>query len=194
MKTQPHLRRGFTLVELMFSATLAAVALAAVMSCFVFLARNFTRLANLQGLERQGRNALAYLQADLAVAQGVKEGSNPTGTSLTLRLAAGDVSYTYDSTNQWLRRQATFGGSPDLALLSAAGCRCTTFAFSYLTGSNGSPVDQISGTTNNPRSIKQVQARFLLETPAGEVSQTQMSYTGVSPRLHLQNKRKPDGN
>jgi prepilin-type N-terminal cleavage/methylation domain-containing protein len=194
MKPRLQSRRGFTLVEVMLSATLAAMALAAVMSCFVFLARNFTRLANAQGLERQGRTTLAYLQADLDLALGVKTGTTPTSMTLTLKLPAGDVTYTYDSSGQRLRRQAGFGASPDLYLLGATGGRCTSFAFTYFTGSNGSPLDQLSGTTNTALSIKQVQARFLLETPAGEISQTQMSYTGISPRLHLQNKRKPDGN
>jgi prepilin-type N-terminal cleavage/methylation domain-containing protein len=187
-------RAGFTLVELLVGMTIGSVVMAAVLSSFVFLARNFTRLANLQTLERQGRTALAYLQADLAVAQGVKAATTPTATSLTLLLPAGEVTYTYDSGNQRLRRQAAFSTNPDLRLLNAAGCRCTTFAFTYFTGSNGSPLDQMSGTANTPLSIKQVQVRFLLQTPSGESTQTRMSYAGVSPRLHLRNKRMPNGN
>lgn len=185
--------QGFTLVELLVAATLAAAVMAAVLSAFVFLARNFTRMANFQALEQQGRTALTYLQADLAEATAVKKGTTPTAATLTLALPGGDVTYTYDSTNERLRRQATFGSSPDLYLLNTPGCRCTDFSFSYYTGENGSPVDQATSATNMPLSVKQLQVRFSLETAVNENGQTRMTYAVASPRWHFRNKRKPDG-
>lgn len=187
-------RRGFTLVELLVAASLAAFAMTALLSSFVFLARNFTRLANYQALETEGRRALAYLQADLAQAERVKQGTNPTASSLTLVLPAGEVTYTYDSGTQHLRRQAGFGTNPDINLLAGSSCRCTDFTFDYFTGSNGAPVDQLAPGTFVPYSIKQVRVRFDLQTPAEAANETRMTYATVSARVNLRNKRPPDGN
>ena len=186
--------RGFTLVELLVAATLAALAMTALLSAFVFLARNFTRLANLQALEGQSRRALAYLQTDLALAETVKAGSTATASTVTLVLPTGEVTYTYDSSASRLRRQAAFGASPDLYLLNTPGCRCTALAFNYYTGTGGSPADQVTPTANTPYSIKQLQVSFTLQTPTTESAQTRMQYKAVSARHNLRNKRTPNGN
>jgi prepilin-type N-terminal cleavage/methylation domain-containing protein len=186
-------QRGFTLVELLIAFTLSLVAMAALLSCFVFLARNFTRLANFRTLEQQSRVAQAYLQEDLAAAIAVKASPAPTDTALALQLPDGNVTYTYDATNGRLRRQADFGAIQDRYLLSGPGCRCATFAFSYFTASGGSVASQLAPTANAPLSIQQAQVKFTLETPATENSQTRANYAGGTARLHLRNKQKPDG-
>lgn len=186
-------QQGFTLVELLVSSTLAALAMTALLSAFVFLARNFTRLANLQALESQSRRALTYLQDDLALAEAVKAGSTASASSVTLVLPAGEVTYTYDSAARRLRRQAGFGTTPDLYLLNTPGCQCTTFAFSYFTGSGGSPANQLAPTTNTPYSIKQLQVSFVVQTPSTEAAATRMQYQAVTARHNLRNKRPPDG-
>lgn len=190
----PRPRSGFTLIELLVSSTLAALAMTALLSSFVFLARNFTRLANLQALEAQSRRALAYLQTDLALADSVKAGSAATASSVTLVLPAGEVTYTYDSTAGRLRRQATFGTTAEIDLLSTPGCRCTAFTFSYYTGTGGSPANQVTPAVNTPYSIKQLQVSFVLQNPATESAATKMQYQAVSARHNLRNKRAPDGN
>jgi len=193
MNNRPSAQRGFTLVELLIAFSLGMMAMAALLSGFVFLARNFTRLANFQALEQQARTTQAYLQDDLSTAVLVKSSPAPTDTSLALQLPAGNVTYTYDAANQRLRRQADFGASPDRYLLTAPGCRCTAFTFSYYTATGGSPASQVAPTNNAPLSIQQVQVRFTLATPTTENSQTQMNYAGGTARLHLRNKQKPDG-
>lgn len=193
MKLRSPAARGFTLVELMIAFSLAMVAMAALLACFVFLARNFTRLANYRALEQQGRTAVAALQADLGAALGVKSDSTPTAASLTLVLPDGTVTYTYDAAGERLRRQADFGANPDRDLLKGPGCRCASLAFSYFTASGGSPAAQLAPATNTPLSIQQVQVAFTLQTPATEASQTQQTFAGGTARLHLRNKRKPDG-
>lgn len=185
---------GFTLVELLISSTLAALAMTALLSAFVFLARNFTRMANLQALESQSRKALTYLQTDLALAETVKSGSPATASSVTLVLPAGEVTYTYDGATGRLRRQAAFGANPDVYLLLAPNCRCTAFEFNYYTGSGGSPADQVTPAINTPYSIKQLQVSFVLQTTATEAAETRMQYKAVSARHNLRNKRAPDGN
>src|SRR5688572_666610 len=186
-------QRGFTLVELLIAFTLSMVAMAALLSCFVFLARNFTRLANFRALEQQSRVAQTYLQEDLGAAIVVKASPAPTATTLALQLPGGNVTYTYDATNRRLRRQADFGAVQDRYLLSGPGCRCATFAFNYFTASGGSPASQLAPTANAPLSIQQVQVKFTLETPATENSQTRVNYASGTARLHLRNKQKPDG-
>ncbi len=193
MKPGAPALRAFTLVEVLVASTLAALAMTAVLSSFVFLARNFTRLANHQALEEQGRRALAWLQSDLAQARAVKPGSSPTAGALTLVLPAGEVTYTYDSTALRLRRQADFGATTDLYLLTNAGCRCASFAFRYYTGTGGSPADQVTPSLNVPYSIKQVQVEFLLQSPSTQPVETRRQYAMVSSRLQIRNKQAPDG-
>jgi prepilin-type N-terminal cleavage/methylation domain-containing protein len=185
--------RGFTLVEILVASTLGAIVMAALLSCFVFLARNFTRLANNQALEQQARVALARLQADLNQAKAIKAGTTPTETSVTLVLPAGDVTYTFDAANERLRRQATFGTAPDITLLNSALCRCTDFRFRYYTGSLGAPVDQLNPASNVPYSIKRIQAGFSLETPSAQSPETRVAYDVVSAHFQIRQKQAPDG-
>ncbi len=194
MRNRTRSSRGFTLVELLIAATLAGFAMTALLSSSLFLARNFTRLANYQALESESRKALAYLEADLELAEAVKSGSDPTATGLTLVLPAGEVTYTYDSTARQLRRQASFSANTDMNLLTGAACRCTDFSFDYFTGSNGAPEAQLSPGTFVPYSIKQIRVRFNLQTPTEAASETRMTYAAVSARMNLRNKRLPDGN
>lgn len=194
MRRHPPLPGGFTLVELLIGSSLAAFVLMALLSAFVFLARNFTRLANRQSLETSSRTALAYLRADVAQARAVKPGSPVTADSVTLVLPAGDVTYSYDSSAGRLLRQAGFGAQPQIELLNSANGRCTGFAFTYYTGTGGSPADQLTPGMNNAYSIKQLQVTFVLETPATESAQTSLRHETVSARLNLRNKGAPDGN
>jgi prepilin-type N-terminal cleavage/methylation domain-containing protein len=193
MRHHALLPRGFTLVELLIGSSLAAFAMMALLSSFVFLARNFTRLANRQALEGQSHTALAYLRADLTQARAVKSTGPATASSVTLVLPAGEVTYTYDGGAGRLLRETNFSSQPELSLLYGPNCRCTAFAFSYFTGTGGSPAAQLSSSTNTPYSIKQLQVSFELQTPAAESAQTRMQYKTVSARLNLRNRGAPDG-
>ncbi len=184
---------GFTLVELLVGSTLSVFVLAGLLSGFVFLARNFTRLANLQALENQSRTALAYLQRDLAQARTIRSDNPITATQLTLTLPTGDVTYSYDSSAGRLLRQAAAGSQPVVALLTAPNCRCTDLAFSYYTGTGGSPASQLVPAANNAYSIKQLQVRFELQSPSADAAETRMRQKTVSARLNLRNKEAPDG-
>ena len=192
-RSRSPLRAGFTLVEVLVASTLAAAVMAAVLATFVFLGRNLTRLANYQTLEAKGRQALIYLRQDFALAQAVKTGTTPTGSTVTLVLPAGEVTYAYDGTNYRLRRQANFGPNPDFYLLQNDYCTCTTFAFSYYTTTSGTPIDQISGSANVPYSIKQIEVRFIIQTPGTSSAATRATYEIVSSRLLIRNKQLPAG-
>lgn len=193
MKVPFQSNRGFTLVELMTGSTMAAVVMAAVLSSFVFLGRNLTRLANYYSLEAKGREALGYLGKDLALAQAVKRGTAPTGGSLTLELPSGEVTYTYDSGDSQLWRHANFGANQDVRLLKGENSSCTAFAFDYFTLTGGAPTSQLSSTVNVPYSIKQIQVRFTVETPGGVSPDTHVTYDAVSARYLVRNRQLPDG-
>jgi Tfp pilus assembly protein PilW len=185
---------GFTLVEVLIGATLSAAIMAAVLSSFVFLGRNLTRLANYQTLEAKGREALTYFRGDFALAQSVQNGTTPTASSVTLVLPAGSVTYTYDGVALSLHRQATFGANQDLYLLQNDYCSCTAFTLGYYTTTNGTPNSQILPGLNVPYSIKQIQVSFSLQTPGTASPATQANYQVVSSRFLIRNKQPPDGN
>ncbi len=193
MKPRPAPSRGFTLVEMLVSMSLAATILAAVLSSFVFLGRNLTRLANYQTLETKGREALAYLRRDLAVAEAVKSGTTPTASSVTLVLPAGEITYTYDSAAGSLHRQATTGANQDFLLLKNDRCTCTTFAFDYQTVTGGAPTSQLDASSNVPYGIKQIQVHFVLATPGTQADATRTTYAAASARFLLRNKQLATG-
>lgn len=190
---RPASRLGFTLVEVMISSALAAVVMTAVLSTFVFMGRNLARLASHQALETESRKALHYLRRDFAAAQTVKSGTTPGAANVTLVLPAGEVTYTYDSTTRNLRRQATFGASPDLTLLRNPSCECTSFAFRYFTTSDSAPTNQVTPSLNVPYSIKQIQVGFTVESPSTWSAQSRARYDAASSRFLLRNRVAPDG-
>lgn len=186
-------RAGFTLTEVLVSASLAGIVMTAVLSSFVFMGRSLSRLSSYQSLETESRKTLAYLQRDFALAQEVKRGTAPSSSAVTLVLPAGEVTYTYDSTQRRLRRQATFGGNPDFYLLKNSSSECTTFTFSFYTATDGAPTDQVTPAALVPYSIKQIQVRFVVESPAGWSAQTRTRYEAASARYVLGNRGATNG-
>ena len=157
---------GFTLVEVLISASLAAVIMTSVLSTYLFIGRNLARLASYEALETESRRTLAYLCKDFAQAERVKAGTTPTTAGVTLELPAGEVTYSYDGTAQSLRRQANFGSGRDLTFLHNDSCACTTFSFKFFTLADGAPTDQTAPTANVPFSIKQIQVGYVVESPS----------------------------
>ncbi|HVU18016.1 MAG TPA: prepilin-type N-terminal cleavage/methylation domain-containing protein [Candidatus Didemnitutus sp.] len=185
---------AFTLVEVLIGATLSAIVMVGVLTSFVFLGRSLSRLVNYQNLEAKSRQAMTVMRTDFGLALSVKSGTTPTATAVTLTLPSGDVTYTYDSSSQSLRRQATFGANRDYTLLQNDTCVCTSFAFSYYTTTNGSPVSQITAGTNVPFSIKQIQVSYSLDSTGSASPQTRASYDMGSATFLLRNRWEPDGN
>jgi prepilin-type N-terminal cleavage/methylation domain-containing protein len=184
---------GFTLVEVMIASAMGAVIMASVLSSYVFIARNLARLSSYQSLENESRKALTYLSRDFMLAQAVKSGTTPTESTVTLVLPAGEVVYTYSTLNKSLRRQATFGASPDLTFMRNDSCECTTFKFRYFTAADGAPTDQVTSTTNIPYSIKQIQVVYVVESPASWTAQTRTRFDMASSRYLFRNRGAPDG-
>jgi Tfp pilus assembly protein PilW len=98
---------GFTLVELIVATGLSLMIMAAILSSYVFLGKNFTRSLGLTGtnqptLENQSRRTLAYIAQDVRMASGLITTLNPpmfapTATTMTLVLptSSGSKSITY---------------------------------------------------------------------------------------------------
>ena len=92
--------RGFTLVEVMISATLGTIILAAVLSAFLMLGRSGYNAANYSIMEAEARRALEQFSADARMANNLTWNSS---TSVTLRVVTGGssqlVTYAYDSSS-----------------------------------------------------------------------------------------------
>lgn len=191
MTPRHRARRGFTLVEVLISATLASMLMVAILSTFVFLGRNLSRLASYQALETEARTGLGYLRQDFALARAVKTGTTPTASTVTLVLPTGDVTYTYASKK--LTRTATGAINPSFALLSSSQCECTSFSFQYYTTTDAAPTDQSTPASNVPYSIKQIQVGFVLESPSSLSASVRTRYEVASSRFLIRNRTAPDG-
>jgi prepilin-type N-terminal cleavage/methylation domain-containing protein len=184
---------GFTLTEVLISSALAATLMAAVLSSFVFIGQNLARLGNFQALENESRKALGYVARDVMLARAVKSGTTPTSSSVTLVLAAGEVSYTFDADTHTLTRQATFGAAPTVTLLHSDGCDCTAFEIAYFTAADGAPIDQTTPTRTVPYSVKQIELRYTLATPETRAVATRVRLDTASARFVIRNRVATDG-
>ena len=193
MSRRTRFDAGFTLVELMVTSALGAMVMAGVLSAYIFMGRNLARVSSYQALENESRKALAYLSRDFRQARSVKTGTTPKESEVTLVLPSGEVSYTYDSTQKTLRRQATFGASQDFYLLHTTCCECTSFQFYYYTSTDGAPTDAVAAEDNVPYSIKQIQVGYVLESPSGWNAQTRTRFEIASARYILRNRGATDG-
>jgi prepilin-type N-terminal cleavage/methylation domain-containing protein len=191
--TRSTRQRGFTLVELLIGSSLAAMVMTAILSSFIFMGRNLSRLASYQALENEARQALGYLRQDFALAKAVKGGTTPTANTVTLVLPAGEVTYTYDAATFTVRRQANFGANGDFTLLHNSQSDCTDYSFRYYTTSDAAPTDQASPDTYVPYSIKQIEVGFVLESPATWAAAARSRYEAASSRFLIRNRGAPDG-
>jgi prepilin-type N-terminal cleavage/methylation domain-containing protein len=185
--------RGFTLLEVLISSALAGVVMIAVLSSFLFIGRNLSRLASHQALESESRKALAYIRKDFTLAQAVKSGTTPTSSTVTLVVPSGEITYTYDSVARRVRRQANFGATQDSYLLQNTQCECTSFTFSYYTTGDAAPTDQVTPTTYVPYSIKQIQVAFVVESPSTWTSDRRTRLESISSRFLIRNRTAPNG-
>lgn len=97
---------GFTLLELIIGMSLGLMVLAAVLSSYVFLARNFTRSlgissANEPPLEGQSRRALASFTQEVRMASGITGTASATEVTLVLPGSTGtkNITYYYNSSS-----------------------------------------------------------------------------------------------
>jgi prepilin-type N-terminal cleavage/methylation domain-containing protein len=169
-----HGRQGFTLVEIMVATSLLAIVLAGVLTAYIFMARNLTRLVNVQQQEVESRRTLRTFTEDLSAASQVTTATS-TQLVLTKRTAASNVTvtYTYSATNGTLVRSA---GAASKTLLTGL----TSFTLLYYN-------EEGTAISSSLQSIKS--AEMMFSSAAGtETSGTLARYTTVSPRIVLRNK------
>ncbi len=193
---RPRSIRGFTLVEMLFVATLAGLIMVGMLSTYLFLGRNLTRLSYRRALEAQSRSILNTLGNDVRKAKAV---SNVSANGLTLTLLDGStVTYAYDGTTDYLSRNAGSGAvvlTSDLkgeAVQVPVTMPAATFA--YYTTANGTPTYQGTGTLV-PLSIKRIDLSFTLQAGGGTqaASGTQSQFQTASARFLLRNRQLSDG-
>lgn len=104
----PDRRRGFTLVEVMVSAGLAAFVLTGVLTCFLMLGRSGANLVNYTDMESEARSGLELFAEDCRMASDIVWNSV---NSITLVVPASGTNerytYAYDPDSQQLTRQRT---------------------------------------------------------------------------------------
>lgn len=187
MTRQPS-SRAFTLVELLIGSTLAAAVMLAVLSSYVYLGRNFSRLTNQQTLETQARQAIAYFTQDVQTAIGIS--GTPSASSVVLILptdtgATTTVTYTYTS---------DAGGNGTLVRTPATGTALTLLR--YITSSPGLTIRYFDSSGSEYTSysdyrpgIKQLSIEFTARVVTLDQGSTTASYPMTSSRVVLRNKQ-----
>jgi len=188
-------RHGFTLVELLIGVSLSLMVMAAVLSSYVFLARNFTRslgvvftttsnsitLVNRPSLETQGRQTLAYFSQDVRMASGIVGSPSDAALTLTIPTATGSttVAYSYDAVNQTLTR--TWSGMTGQVIhYNVLGC---TFGYFDMSGRPYTTyVNYLGG-------IKQLSVALTAQGGSARNQTLTQVYRSESPRLLLRNRR-----
>jgi prepilin-type N-terminal cleavage/methylation domain-containing protein len=100
-------RRGFTLAEIMIGAALGSMVLAGIMSTYLMLLRSGVSASNYSVMEAQARRAFEQLGIDARMSSALSSGGTTPVTSVTLTVPnnytsnSNNVTYAYDSTNQW---------------------------------------------------------------------------------------------
>lgn len=173
-------RAGFTLVEVMVSATLSVFVLAAVITSFLFLGRSGANIQNYSDMEREARRALEQFAEDTRQASAV---SWTSANSLTLVVNASSIAYAYDSGTAQFTRTVD-GGTPSVLLRGI-----TAFSFKAYTITTA-PITDFStaaARTTANRTTKQIQISLSAQRTSTTVATA--TNTVLSARFILRNKR-----
>jgi Tfp pilus assembly protein PilW len=192
--------RAFTLTEMMISAVISTVILAAVLSTFLMIGRTGANASNYSELEIQARKALELFSREVRLANSV--GSGYSATSVTLGIpdtsssrtaVAYSVTYTFDTTNNKFVRIGPPADNPSGASATTvlmAGVQqipgVTPFNY-YRYVTSGGYVDGFSNNTAaNATEIKQIEINFV----ASRANVTVATATNkvLSARFILRNK------
>lgn len=178
--TRKAARRGFTLVEVMIGATLAAFILAGVMSTFLFLGRSGANIQNYNDMESQARTALELFAEDTRQASSI---TWITSEELYLTVNAQAIYYYYDSTNQTFYRKVTSSGTPR-ALVTGI----TNFSYQAYSITGASlALSTATELATASKSTKQLQ--ISLEAARSSETVVDATNTVLSARFILRNKR-----
>jgi prepilin-type N-terminal cleavage/methylation domain-containing protein len=166
--------RGFTLVELLVATSLSAIVFAGVLSAYLFIGRNLTRLVNFQQQEVESRRTLRYLTEDVSAAT-VLTTATASRLDLTKPASGGStaISYVYSPGDQTLTRTDPSGTRTLLTGL-------TDFSLLYYNRTG-------MAIASSLLSVKSIELSFS-STAGSAASGTLASYSTVSPRIVMRNK------
>ena len=172
---------GFTLVEVMISASLATVILTAVLSMFLFLGRSSANIISYAEMESQARRGLEFFAQDTRQSSDLAWNST---SSITLTVGASTIDYVFNSgTGEFTR---TMGGVTTVLLEGI-----TTFTFSgyKITGATVDTSDLSTAAKRSAASGVTKQIQIYIEVARNSVTAVQATNTVLSARYILRNKR-----
>lgn len=174
-------RRGFTLVEVMVSATLGTMILAAVLSMFLFLVRTSANIVNYAEMEAQARSGLERFAQDTRQSSDITWNS---ANSITLEIGATTITYTHNSTTEEFSR--TTGGNTEILLDGI-----TSFIYSgyKITGASVDLSDLSTVAKRQSASDVTKQVQIYIEAARQSTTATRVTNTVLSARYMLRNKR-----
>jgi len=172
-------RLGFTLVEVLVSATLATFVLAAVLSTFVFLSRSGISLQFYSDMESQSRQGLELFAKDLRQAS-ASQWNSKVEVRLTVDNAL--ITYQYNSSQGTLSRHDASGTQ-----VIISGIVDNTFTFqAYNISGHELPLNTADDLTQASEGTKQIQ--ISMEAARGNRAMVLATNTVLSARYILRNK------
>ena len=171
--------RGFTLVEVMVSATLASFILAGILTVFLFLGRSGANVRNYSDMESQARKALEVFAEDVRQASSITWSSE---TQFSIVVNAVSITYEYESANGLFTRTAA---TIKRTLISGISSGTFTFRAFNITGTE-LPLATATNRAAASSSTKQLQ----ISLEASRTNTTVVAATNavLSARFILRNK------
>ena len=170
-------RRGFTLVEVLISASLASFILTGVMTCFLFLGRSGANIQNYSDMESQSRRGLEQFAEDVRQASAI---SWTSGTDVTLTVDSASIRWVYDSGTLYRRTS-----SATRAMIT--GITSFTYKAYTISGTEISDFSTASALTTAGQTTKQLQ--ISLEAARTSTTAARATNLVLSARYILRNKR-----
>jgi hypothetical protein len=159
----------------MVATGVSAIVFAGILSAYLFIGRNLTRMVNVQHQEVESRRTLRLVTQDISSAINL---TTTTSSQLSMTKPTSGtpiaVAYVYSSGAGTFAR--TEGAAAAQTLLSGL----TAFTFTYYNESG-------TAVTSSPQSVKSVEVSFT-SAAGSAASGTRASYTTVSPRVLVRNK------
>jgi len=172
-------RRGFTLVELMVSATLSTFILAGILSTFLFLGRSGANLRNYSDMESQARKALEVFAQDVRQASAI---TWTASSSVTLVVNTVSITYTHSTATDTFTRVI---GASSQNLITGIASGSFTFKAFNVAGSE-MPLTTAAERTAASSSTKQLQ--ISLEASRSTTTVATATNLVLSARYVLRNK------
>ena len=173
--------RAFTLVEVMISASLGSIILAAVLTMFLFLGRSGANIANYADMEAQARTGLEYF------AQDARQASNMTwnsASSIDLTVNGTTIRYTYTAGSGEFSRRV---GVTTTVLIR--GISTFTLDGYMITGAKVDTTDLTTLAKRNTASGVTKQLQLYLKAARTSSTVNTATNTVLSARYILRNKR-----